>query len=76
MPDAMMLRTELSTLTALNSAVLMQASSGPMNINEVAAQAAAAAAAHMGLGAAAARECTSRIRLAPCSACKYYCTIA
>jgi len=51
MPDNMLLRTDLATLTAINNSMLPQQGHNGSNLNlaEVAAQAAAAAAAHMGL---------------------------
>jgi len=62
MPDAMMLGTDLATLHAIHQSLIQPlppaaaAGQPPMNLAEVAAQAAAAAAAHMGLAGPGARD--------------------
>jgi len=61
MPDAMMVNTDLATLSAINQSMSHPAAPPPptvhsLNLAEVAAQAAAAAAAHMGLAAGGHRD--------------------
>jgi len=61
MPDAMLVQTDLATLSAIHQSMAQQTAPPPLashslNLAEVAAQAAAAAAAHMGLAAGSQRD--------------------